>query len=48
MTIDISIIERIINIKMNLIKHFNNGLNLIQNIYYKNYELGLIFCMKML
>lgn len=43
------IIKKKINNKMNLIKHFNignNGLKFYIDIYYKNYELGLIFCKK--
>ena len=46
-----NIIETKINNKMNLIKNFNirnNGLKFYIDIYYKNYELGLIFSKKML
>jgi dTDP-D-glucose 4,6-dehydratase len=46
-----AIIETKINIKMNLIQHLNignNGLKYFIDIYYKNKELGLIFCKKLL
>jgi dTDP-D-glucose 4,6-dehydratase len=46
-----NIIYQKINNKLTLIKHFNianNGLKFYIDIYYKNYELGLIFSKKSL
>jgi hypothetical protein len=45
------IIEKKINNRINLIQHFNmgnNGLKFYIDVYYKNYELGLIFSKKIL
>ena len=46
-----NIIETKINNKINLIKIFNienNGLKIYIDVYYKNYELGLIFSKKLI
>ena len=42
------IIKTNINCKINLIKYFNfyNELKFYIDVYYKNYESGLIFCIK--
>jgi len=46
-----SIVKTKIIQKINLIQHFNignNGLKFYIDIYYKNNELGLLFCKKLL